>query len=569
MKTEIALKKWMEDCHKKKLRLNGASIKHKALAIYKRIAEKELNTSENINKNNFSASNSWLSGFLQRNSLSGSKTKNEITSAVKAFQSQLAKIVIDGKYTPDQVWNVGETCLFWKKIPKTYGTDKDYVTLLFCSNASGDYMLKPFLINGSLKPKSMKNADKLPVHWVVNQKSYATTDIFTIWFNEYFIPEVKHYMKTKNLEFKVLLILNKGPVLEHTNVQFCFLPPKISSLIQPQDQGIIATFKSKYIKKLYQYILNQMERNKDLGVTDILRKFTINDCVKNTKLVLSEIGKPTLNACWKTIWPECVRNGDPIPLHINEYADIVILAHKIVGEDLSSADLDELIADKPIEDDEIEEVFPSDAEKENEVKKVVSASSDLVVEVDNEAEKIVSAPFDLLEEVDINEIVEDVALDLLEEHNVIEKVVSGPPDLMEENNEIENVVSSPSDLLEENHGDKNKESIFPPNLLMEGLLLANQLENHFLFNDPVVERATQFKRELTSCMALYQELYNEVCETATQCLTTEKNGTFLPKNSVNFSKDIQLDCNVNESMSSDNSDFLISCKRRRFESDSK
>ncbi|GFW19824.1 tigger transposable element-derived protein 1 [Trichonephila clavipes] len=83
-------------------------------------------------------------------------------------------------YSADQEFNADETGLFWKKLPnRTYiakdektasghKASKDRVTLLLCSNASGDRMLKPLLINKSLRPRALKGKDlkQLPVHWI-------------------------------------------------------------------------------------------------------------------------------------------------------------------------------------------------------------------------------------------------------------------------------------------------------------------------------------------------------------------------------------------------------------------
>ena len=131
------------------------------------------------------------------------------------------------------------------------------MTLLFCSKASGDRILKPLLVNRELKPRSMKGVDlnKLPVHWMANKKAWVTTDIFTEWFKKCFIPEARRYMNVKGLEFKVLLILDNAPghpILEHPNVQFSFLPPIATSLIQSLDRGIIDTFKTYYVKRSFQ-----------------------------------------------------------------------------------------------------------------------------------------------------------------------------------------------------------------------------------------------------------------------------------------------------------------------------
>ncbi|GFW20274.1 tigger transposable element-derived protein 1 [Trichonephila clavipes] len=130
-----------------------------------------------------------------------------------------------------------------EKTASGHKASKDRVILLLCSNASGDRMLKPLLINKSLRPRALKGKDlkQLPVHWMANPKAWMTTAIFTEWFNNCFVPEVEAYMKEKSLDFKVLLIVDNAashPELEHPNVQLVFLPPNTTGLIQPLDQGI-------------------------------------------------------------------------------------------------------------------------------------------------------------------------------------------------------------------------------------------------------------------------------------------------------------------------------------------
>lgn len=123
----------------------------------------------------FSASAGWLTGFLKRNSFHNVKITGEVASAdeeaAKIFPEQLTKIIEDGGYCPDQVFNADETGLFSKKMPsRTYiakaekkprgiKSAKDRVTFLLCSNASGDRMLKPLLVNRSLRPRALKGKD--------------------------------------------------------------------------------------------------------------------------------------------------------------------------------------------------------------------------------------------------------------------------------------------------------------------------------------------------------------------------------------------------------------------------
>ncbi|GFX75635.1 tigger transposable element-derived protein 1 [Trichonephila clavipes] len=181
-----------------------------------------------------------------------------------------------GTILPIKFSNADETGLYWKKLlnrsyiakdEKTasgHKASKDRVTLLLCSNASGDRMLKPLLINKSLRPRALKVKDlkQLPVHWMANSKAWMTTAIFTEWFNNCFVPEVVAYMKEKSLDFKVLLIVDNAasyPLLEHPNILLVFLPPNTKGLIRPLDQGIIATFKKYYFKTTYKFILNKLE----------------------------------------------------------------------------------------------------------------------------------------------------------------------------------------------------------------------------------------------------------------------------------------------------------------------
>lgn len=104
---------------------------------------------------------------------------------------------------------------------------KDRITLLFCSNASGDKMMKPLLLHRTMRPRSMKGQDfsKLPVHWMSNPKAWVTKQVFKDWFENLFIPEVKDYLEEKGLDFRVLLVIDNAPghmSISHPQVQIVF-----------------------------------------------------------------------------------------------------------------------------------------------------------------------------------------------------------------------------------------------------------------------------------------------------------------------------------------------------------
>lgn len=136
----------------------------------------------------------------------------------------------------------------------------DRLSLLFCSNASGDLMTKPLAIHRSLNPRAFQNLDKskLPVTWRANKKAWMTSNLFREWFYNMFVPELEQYLTKKNLSFKVLPIIDNAPCepaeINHPNIKVTFLPPNTPSLIQPLDQSIIATFKAIFLRQTLEFI---------------------------------------------------------------------------------------------------------------------------------------------------------------------------------------------------------------------------------------------------------------------------------------------------------------------------
>ncbi|CAK9810845.1 Tigger transposable element-derived protein 1 [Anthophora quadrimaculata] len=320
----------------------------------------------------FSASNGWLTGFLRRYALHNVKIQGEAASADEAAAKNYckvpAKIIDDGGYCPDQ------TGLFWKKMPSRtfiaksekiasgFKTAKDRITIILCSNASGARTLKPLIINKILYPRALKgiNLAELPVHFMANKKAWVTSAIFT-WFNDCFVPEVEKYMTEMSLPFKVLLIVDNAPghpCLEHPNVQIVFLPPNTTNLVQPLDQGIIATFKKHCVKLTFSYILKKLE-NDGISLTEAWKKFSILDCINHATAAIAQIKQCTLNSCWNAIRPECVINRNVTENTFTLLSQITALVHNISEEGFdtfSENDLVEMIEDETLSN-ELEKHF--------------------------------------------------------------------------------------------------------------------------------------------------------------------------------------------------------------------
>ena len=181
---------WFEDCIQKRKRLCLMMIQEKALSLFN---ELKAEYGEDVS---FTASHGWFNRFKAHNNLHNVKVSGEAASAdVKAaeeFPGKLAEIIHQGGYTPQQIFNVDENGLYWKKMPdQTYISKeektmpgfkaaKDRLTLLLGGNASGDLKLKPLLVYTSENPRALKNIAKasLPVVWKSNPKAWVTQAIF-------------------------------------------------------------------------------------------------------------------------------------------------------------------------------------------------------------------------------------------------------------------------------------------------------------------------------------------------------------------------------------------------------
>ena len=78
--------------------------------------------------------------------------------------------------------------------------------------------------------------------------------------------------------------------------------------------------------------MEKLEENPELDFTDAWKHFSIKDYILYASKAISEIRQHTLNACWKSLWPECVKSGMSVT---SNYSDIIDLARSAGGEILA------------------------------------------------------------------------------------------------------------------------------------------------------------------------------------------------------------------------------------------
>lgn len=137
--------------------------------------------------------------------------------------------------------------------------------------------------------------------------------------------------------------------LLYDGVQIEYLPPNTTSLIQPMDQGIIRAFKPVYTHNALQHLAEAVDSDQDVLLKTYWRKYTIASCLLNIQRPIQEIKNETLNACWKKLWPEMVRDPkgcSPDDLHHSAVDTAVNLAKQLGGDgfnDMTPDDINALI----------------------------------------------------------------------------------------------------------------------------------------------------------------------------------------------------------------------------------
>uniref|UniRef100_UPI00358E5639 tigger transposable element-derived protein 1-like n=1 Tax=Myxine glutinosa TaxID=7769 RepID=UPI00358E5639 len=413
VRMESALALWISDCRRKDISLDTNTIRTKAKKLHDSFAESgddhdgdEEDEDDNAEagpssasptkQTTFSASKGWFDKFQKRFGLRSVLLHGEAASADKAGAEEYVNntfktLIEEGGYRPEQVFNMDETGLFWKRMPSRtfimkdeakapgFKAQKDRVTVIMCGNAAG-FMIKPGLIYKSKNPRALKNRNKnvLPVYWMHNTKAWMTKVLTSDWLHQCFIPEVKLYLAEKGLKFKVVLIMDNAGGhavdLSYDGVQIEFLPPNTTSLIQPMDQGVIRAFKALYTRSALQNLVDAMDSDEDFSLKAYWREYTIASCLLNIQKAIKEMKSATLNASWKKLWPEVVHdyNGFSPEEVYHSAVDKAVKLAKLLGGDgfnnMTHEDVNELIDahSQPLTDEDLTEMTKSASEEEEE-----------------------------------------------------------------------------------------------------------------------------------------------------------------------------------------------------------
>lgn len=379
LEIESALTSWYSNEIANGNTIEFEEFKAKALSIYKDLTKDYLNAGMyTVTREVYEFCKRRFSTVSDTSSEAASADTEELNSAptnfcevisdnnaydiqtANAFTQSFHDLVEEGGYTPMQVFSVKETHLFWKRLPIKEITSKldsnesiDHVTLLLGCNATGDFKLKPLLVNFIENPKALNGypKDKLPVIWKTNKKATVTQLIFCDWFTSYFCPAVAQYCIKNNLDNKALLVINSSPAYPtslddlSTNVKVIFLPSKAASILQPLDENFIKIFKANYHYKVLSQALSENEntKQKDVHFEEVWKSYNIRKAINNITEAWNDLTPTTMNKLWRQLFPNYVTD-------FSGFDEDIDRMHESISEIAKELGLDDVTKDYFLEE---------------------------------------------------------------------------------------------------------------------------------------------------------------------------------------------------------------------------
>ena len=172
---------------------------------------------------------------------------------------------------------------------------KQRLTYLFTTNADGSTKLPPLIIGKYQKPWAFENktGSQLRFYYRANAKAWMTASTYQEWLLNW---DQKLHIKGR----KILLLQDNfsGHVVPEmlTNMQVVNFKPNLTAHVQPNDQGIIRSFKAYYHAKFIQCAVTRYE----CGTTPA-QIYNINQlkAMKLTQAAWDEVDTTIVQNCWQ------------------------------------------------------------------------------------------------------------------------------------------------------------------------------------------------------------------------------------------------------------------------------
>jgi hypothetical protein len=298
-------------------RAQGGYISGPMIAARAQELHKELGYTDN-----FTASNGWLDRFKVRNGiklcgLREVKTESDI-NAVEPFKAELASLASWYNLTLEQIYNADESDLFWKMLPNpesdvnevkaSVRAYRERMTVMCCTNATGSHKLPLVCIGRGKKSRTFTSHEvkTMPVNYFSQETAWMDQDIFREWFHSYFVPSVRQHLRYQGLPETALLLIDRSTshppdqfLRSEDGFFFChFFTPKVKSLMQPMEQGIISNMKRHYRRDLLLELIA-----KETSISEFQKGITLKDAVRGIAQGWEAVTEDTIRSSFSKVLP--------------------------------------------------------------------------------------------------------------------------------------------------------------------------------------------------------------------------------------------------------------------------
>ncbi|XP_054259801.1 jerky protein homolog-like [Macrosteles quadrilineatus] len=351
-KVDEALFLWFSQERERGTPLSGPIVQEKAI---------QLNNLLN-GDSSFTASTGWFDRWKKRHGIRQlTVTGEQLSSDQAAAQEYLASfdnLISEGNYSPQQIYNADETGLNFRALPTKslasksesrapgFKMCKDRVTIMACSNAAGNHKLPLMMIGKAAKPRAFKhiNMKSLPVYYRNQKRGWMDGKLFKEWFHDQFVPSVKRFSQENDIPPRAILLLDNAPshpdVDELTcgEIKAAFLPPNVTPLLQPMDQGVLQALKLKYRK----HFLKSLIEDDTIPLVQKIKQTNVKDVVYWAAESWENVTTGAIRKSWKKLWKSLDFEETPTE---NDPVNLLPMIRNIPGcENAEEEDVDEWMA---------------------------------------------------------------------------------------------------------------------------------------------------------------------------------------------------------------------------------
>ncbi|KAF0696620.1 Aste57867_12645 [Aphanomyces stellatus] len=254
-------------------------------------------------------SKGWLFKFQQKHGLSCKTQHGEAASVAPEAVRQGRKAMLNatGGYSARNIYNMDETAFFYCMSPHRSITrnrvpgskkSKKRITVALTTNSDGSDHVEPLFIGTAARPRCFRgrSGDDMGFDYHASKKGWMTGAIFSAYLsslNKRMIDEGR----------KVLLLVDNAP--SHTvddevrleNVKVQMLPKNTTAHLQPQDAGVIASFKAKLKQRKLKNALDQIDMVMR-GRQDRLYEVPLDEAMAWAKEAWRSVSQTTVSNCW-------------------------------------------------------------------------------------------------------------------------------------------------------------------------------------------------------------------------------------------------------------------------------